>query len=244
MQVLPLDRADPLEEGIATHSSIIVWRIPQIEEPGRLQSIGLQTVRCDWSHLACKHKGEGSYTPGMRSWQASPCPWAEWLEANSIQFSCSVMSDSLQPHELQHARPHCPSPTPGVYPNAYPSSRWCHPTISSSAVPLLLLSSILPSIRVFSNESVPRIRWPSSIGVSGSTSVLSMNTQGWSPLEWTCQIFLQSKGLKSLLQHHSSKASILGCSAFFIVQLSHPYMRTGKTITLTRWTFVGKVSAF
>ena len=80
-----------------------------------------------------------------------------------------------------------------------------------------------------------------SIGVSASATVLPMNIQDWSPLGWTGWISLQSKGLKSLLQHHSSKASVLWCSAFFTVQLSHPYMTTGKTIALTRWTFVGKV---
>ena len=80
-----------------------------------------------------------------------------------------------------------------------------------------------------------------SFGVSASASVLPMNIQDWFPLGWTGWISLQSKGLLSLLQHHSSKASILRCSAFFIVQLSQPYMTTGKTIALTRWTFVGKV---
>ena len=80
-----------------------------------------------------------------------------------------------------------------------------------------------------------------SIGVSASTSVLPMNTHDWFPLGWTCWIYLQSKGLRSLLQHHSSKASLLQCSAFFTVQLSHPYMTTGKTIGLTRRTFVDKV---
>ena len=105
--------------------------------------------------------------------------------------------------------------------------------------PLLLLPSIFPSIRVFSNESALHIRWP-SIGVSASISVLPMNTQDWSPLGWTGWIPLQSKGLSSLLQHHSSKVSILQRSAFFIVQLSHPYMTTGKTIVLTRQTFVAK----
>ena len=106
--------------------------------------------------------------------------------------------------------------------------------------PLLLLPSIFPSIRVFQMSQL----LPSggqSIGASASTSVLPMNTQDWSPLGWTGGISLQSKGLSRVLQHHSSKASILPCSAFFIVQLSHPYMTTGKTITLTRWTFVDKV---
>ena len=106
--------------------------------------------------------------------------------------------------------------------------------------PLLLPSSIFPSIRVFSNESVLHIRWQ-SIGVSTSASVLLMNIQDLSSLGWTGRISLQSKGLSSLLQHHSSKSSILWCSALFMVQLSHPFMTTGKTIALTRWTFVGKV---
>ena len=107
--------------------------------------------------------------------------------------------------------------------------------------PLLLLPSIFPSIRVFSNESALRIRRP-NIGISASTSGPPMNTQNWSPLGWTGWISLQSKKtLKSLLQHHSSKASILRHSAFFTVQLSHTYITTGKTIALTRRTFVDKV---
>ena len=105
--------------------------------------------------------------------------------------------------------------------------------------PLFLLPSIFPSIRVFSSESVLHMRWPN--GVSASASVLPMNTQDWSPLGWTGWISLQSKGLSRVLQHHSSKTSILQCSVFFMAQLSHPYMTTGKTIALTRWTFVGKV---
>ena len=105
--------------------------------------------------------------------------------------------------------------------------------------PLLLLPSISPSIRAFSMSKL--FAWGGqSIGVSAFASVLPMNTQDWSPLGWTGWIFLQSKGLSSL-QHRSSKASIVQCSDFFIVQLSHPYMTTGKTIALTRWTFVGKV---
>ena len=107
--------------------------------------------------------------------------------------------------------------------------------------PLLLLPSIFPSITVFSNESALCIRWPKYWSFSFN-SVLGLNTQDLSPLGWTGWISLQSKGLsRSLLQHHSSKASILQCSAFFIIQLSRPYMTAGKIITLTRWTFVGKV---
>ena len=106
--------------------------------------------------------------------------------------------------------------------------------------PLLLLPSIFPSIRVFSNESA-LTSGGQSIGVSASTSVLPVNIQDQSPLEWTGWISFQSKGLSSLLQHHSSKASIPWHSAFFIVQLAHPSMTTGKTIALTRQTSLGKV---
>ena len=106
--------------------------------------------------------------------------------------------------------------------------------------PLLLPPSIFPSIRVFSNQSLLRIS-SQSIGASASASVLPMNIQGWFSLGWIGWISLQSKGLSSLLQHRSSKVSIIWCSDFFTVQLSHPYMTTGKTIALTRGTFVGKV---
>ena len=157
-----------------------------------------------------------------------------------VQFSCSVMSDSLQPGELKHARPPCPSPTSRVHLNPYPLSRWCHPTISFSIIPFSSCPQSLPASGSFQTSQL-FVSGGQSIGVSASQSVLPINTQDWSPLGWTGWIFLQSKGLSSLLQHHSSKASILLCSAFFIVQLSHPYMTTGKTIALTRWTFVGKV---
>ena len=159
---------------------------------------------------------------------------------SSVQFSHSVVSDSLRPHEPPHTRPPCPSQTPGVYPNPGPSSCWCHPAISSSVV---LFSSCLQSFPASGSFPMSQLSaWDGqNIGVSVSTSVLPMNTQDWSPLGWTGWISFQSKGLKSLLQHHSPKASILLWSAFFTVQLSHPYMTTGKTIALTRWTFVGKV---
>ena len=103
----------------------------------------------------------------------------------------------------------------------------------------LLSPSIFPSIRVFSNESALYIRWPKYWSFSLSISPFN-ECSGLISLRWTGWISLQSKGFKSLLQHHSSKASILRCSAFFTVQLSHPYMTTGKTIALTRWTFVDK----
>ena len=162
----------------------------------------------------------------------------------SVQFSRSVMSDSLWPHESQHARSPCPSPTPRVYSDSCPSSRWCHPAISSSVVPFSSCPQSLPASR--SSPMSQLFTWGGqSIGASASASVLPMNSQDWSPLGWTGWISLQVQGtLKSLIQYHSSKASILLRSAFFTVQLSHPYMTTGKTIALTRWWLRGKKSSW
>ena len=151
------------------------------------------------------------------------------------------MSDSFRPHESQHFRPPCPSLTPGVYPNSCASSWWCHPTTSSSVVHFSSCPQSLPASGSFP-MSQPFTWGGQSIGVSASASVLPMNTQDWSPLEWTGWTSLQSKGLSGVFSNTTvQKASILWCSAFFRVQLSHPYMTTGKTIALTRWTFVGKV---
>ena len=151
------------------------------------------------------------------------------------------MSISLWPHGLQCTRLPCPSLSPGVSSNSCALSQWCHPTISSSVVPF---SSCLQSFPASGSFQMSQFfsSGGQSTGVSASTSVLPINTQDWSPLRWTGWI-LQSKGwiLKSLLQRHSSKASVLRHSAFFIVQLSHPYMTTGKTIALTRRTFADKV---
>ena len=171
-------------------------------------------------------------------------PWGHLalrVTPSSVQFSRSVVSDSLWPHESQHARPPCPSPIPGVHSNSCPLSQWCHPAISSSVVPFSSCPQSPRSIRVFSNESTLFIRWPKywsfsfSIRPSNEYSGLIFFRMDWLDL-------LAFQGtLKSLLQHNSSKASILRHSAFFTVQLSHLYMTTGKTIALTRWTFVGKV---
>ena len=135
------------------------------------------------------------------------------------------------------SQPPCSSPTTRVYSNSRSSSRWYHPTILSCH-PLLLLPSIFP--RVFSNESVLRIRWPKdwsfsfSIGLSNEDSGLISFRMDWLDL-------LAGQGtLKSLLLYHSSKAPILQCSAFFTVQLSHPYMTTGKTIAFTGWILLVK----
>ena len=159
---------------------------------------------------------------------------------SSVQFSHSVMSDSLRPHESQHPRPPCPSPTPGVYSNSCPSSQWCHPGISSSSRPLLLLSPIPPSIRVFSNESTLHMRCPKYWSFSFSIS-LSNEHPGLISLRMDWLDLPAVQGTLKSLQHHNSKASIFQPSAFFIVQLSHPYVTTAKTIALTRRTFVGKV---
>ena len=160
---------------------------------------------------------------------------------SSVQFSHSVVSDSLGPHELQHARPPCPSPTPGVYPNSFPLIQWFHPTISSSVVPF---SSHLQSFPASGSFQMSKLfaSGGQSIGVSASTSVLPINTQDWSPLGWTDWISLQSKGLSRVFSNTTvQKHQFFGAQLFFIVQLSHPYLTTGKTIALTRWTFVSKV---
>ena len=168
----------------------------------------------------------------------------KWVEINqaSVQFSRSVMSNSLRPHELQHARPPCPSPTPEVHPDSCVSSQWCHPAISSSVI---LFSScplppISPSIRGFSNESTLLMRWPKYWSFS-----LSISPSNEHPglvafrMDWLDLLAVQGTH-KSLLQHHNSKASILQRSAFFTVQLSYLSMTTGF-IALTRRTLVGEV---
>ena len=135
------------------------------------------------------------------------------LFVGSVQFSCTVVSDSLRPHELQHARPPCPSPTPGVHPNSCPLSRWCHPTISSFVIRFFSCSQSLPASGSFQMSHL-FTSGGQSIEVSASTSVLPMNTQDWSHLGWTGWISMQSKGLSRVfLQHHSSKESILWCLA-------------------------------
>ena len=175
----------------------------------------------------------------------------------SVQFSHSVVSDSLRPHELQHARPPCPSQTPGVYPNSCPSIQWCHPAISSSVIPIsscpqsLQASASFPVSQLFASggQSIGSF----SFSISPSIEHLGLI---YFRMDWLDLLAVQG-ALKSLLQHHSSKASIFQCSAFlvyvlpkraqrsafFIVQLSHLYMTSGKTTALTRWTFASKVTS-
>ena len=148
------------------------------------------------------------------------------------------MSDSLQPHESQHARPPCPSLTPGVHSNSCLSSRWCNPAICR---PLLFLPPIVPGIRVFSNKSTLCMRWSKYWSFSFKISPSNEHPGLISfRMDWLDLLAVQGTP-KSLLQHHSSKASILPHSAFFTVQLLHPCMTTGKTIALTRRTSIDKV---
>ena len=129
------------------------------------------------------------------------------------QFSLSVLSDSLWPHESQHARPLCPSPTPRVHPNSCALSQWCHPTISSSVVPFSSCPQSLPASGSFPMSQL--VAWGGqSIGVSASPSVLPMNTQDWSPLGWTGWISLQSKGLSRVFSNTTVQKH-----QFFSIQL-------------------------
>ena len=154
------------------------------------------------------------------------------IRLSSVQFSHSVMSDSLRPYESQHFRPPCPSSTPRVYSNSYPSSRWCHPAISSSVIPFSCPQSLPAS---GSSPMSQLFEWGGQSIGSFSFSISPSNEH---PrlisfrMDWLDLLAVQGT-LKSLLQHHSSKASIFQCSALFTVQLSHPYMTTGKTIALT-----------
>ena len=131
-----------------------------------------------------------------------------------VRFSCSVVSDSLRPHELQHTRPPCPSPTPRVYPNSCPLSQWCHPTISSSVIPFSSCLQSFPTSGSF-QMSQTFTSGGQNTGVSASTSVLPMNTQDWSPLGWTGWISLQSKGLSRVFS-----STTVQKNQFFCTQLS------------------------
>ena len=147
------------------------------------------------------------------------------------------MSHSLGPHGLQHTRLPCPSPSPRVCSNSCPLSQWCPSNHLILCGPLLLPPSIFPSIRVFSSESALRIGWPKYWSFSFSISPSSEYSRPISlRMDWLDLLAVQGT-LKGLLQHHSSKASVLQCSAPFIVQLSHPYMTTGKTTAFKKTTY-------
>ena len=158
---------------------------------------------------------------------------------SSVQFSHSVVSNSLQPHEMQHTRPLSITNSQSL-----PKLMSIESVMPSSHLilcrPLLLLPSIPPSIRVFSNESTLHMRWPKYWSFSFSISPSNEHPGLISfRMDWLDLLAVQGT-LKLLFQQHSLKASILWCSAFFIVQLSHSYMTTGKTIALTRWTLLAK----
>ena len=154
------------------------------------------------------------------------------------------MANSLQPHELEHARIPYTLLSHSVCSNSCPLNRWCHPIHLILCHPHFLLPSVFPSIKVFSNELALSISWPKywnfsfSISPSKEYSGLVSFRIGWFDL------FAIQGTLKSLLQHQSSKASILRCSAFFMVQLSHPYMTAGRTTALTRQTIGSRVKAY
>jgi len=183
----------------------------------------------------------------FRSLFLSNCKYF-FYHASSVQFSHSVVSDSLQPHELQHARNRSMPGFPITNSQSPPKPVFIELVKPSNHLilccPLLLLPPIFPSIRVFSNESALHIRWPKYWSFSFNIRPSSERPGLISfRMDWLDLLAVQGT-LKSLLQHHSSKASILRRSAFFTVQLSHPYMTTVKKIALTRWTFVGKVICY
>ena len=195
-------------------------------------------VNAIWMALLDKNRGLQCLT---ESWDPYPLSLSLMYgcQFNSDQLSHSVMSNSLWPHGLQHTRLPCPSWIPRAYSNSCPLSRWCHPTISSSVIPS---SSCLqfPSIRVFLNELVLHIRWPKYWSFSFNINPCN-EYSGMVSFRMDWLDILAVEGIfKSFLQHHSSKASILQHSAFFIVQLSHLYVTNGKTIALPRWTLLAK----
>ena len=237
-------------------------RIPDSNSPGR-KCLGY--IVCDvnrhmltWTLLTLSvnfyrptfHSPRNSISPKVLKFHGTIWYIKICLTYSSVQFSCSAVSNSFRPHELQHARPHYPSPTPRVHSNSCPVSQWCQPAISSSVIPFSC-PTIPPSISLFqwvnsSHEVAKVLEFQFSISPSKEHPGLISFRMDWS------DVLAVQGTLKSLLQHHSSKASIvwhsaffttsiLQRSAFFTVQLSHPYMTTGKTIALTRQSFVGKV---
>ena len=206
-----LGREDSLEKEMATHSSILAWKIPWTEEPGGLQSMGSQE-----SNMI----QQLNHTPSMN------------MDYLFIQFFLISIIRVAHQASLSITNYWSLLKLMSIE-SVMPSNHLilCRP---------LLLHSIFPSIRVFSNESALRIRWPKcwsfSFNINRSNEHLGLISFR---MDWSDLLAVQGT-LQSLLQHHSSKASNL-CSTFFLVHLSHPYLTTGKTIALTRWTFVDKV---
>ena len=162
----------------------------------------------------CIHTGKYSYTfVHLKNKDLNTCFYWK-IVFHSVQFSCSVMSNSLRPHESQHTGPPCPSQTPRVHPNPCPSSHWCHPTISSSVVTFSSCPQSFPASGSFQMSQL-FASGGQSIGVSASASVLPMNIQDWSPLGWTGWISLQSRGLSRV-----SSNTTVQKHQFFSAQLS------------------------
>ena len=210
-------------EGMATHSGILAWRNRTGKEPW---STELQRVRHNWSNLARMHAwlnfGTTTLTTILSfvsyfsvSFSSFVHFFLSFFLQSVSQFSRSVVSDSLRPHESQHIRPPYPPPPPEVYSNSRPLSRWCHPAVSSSVIPFsscpqsLLASVSFPMRQLFASGG-------QSIAVSASASVLPMNTQDWSPSGWTGWISLQCKGLSRVCSNTTVQKH-----QFFSAQLSH-----------------------
>ena len=169
----------------------------------------------DWHLMASGlYAQQGPAVEQLGHWACHPATLSSWRVCScyfsSVQFSCSVMPGSLWPHELQHARPFCPSPTPGVTSNSCPLSRWCHPVFSSSVIPFSSCPQSLPASGSFPMSQL--FEWGGqSIGVSASASVIPMNTQDWSPLEWTGWTSFQSKGLSRVFSNTTVQKHKVSC---------------------------------
>ena len=187
--------------------------------------------------LGWRSSGERNHNPLQYSCLGNPKGREAWRDTVHLLllFSCLVTSNSLGPHGLQHTKLPCPSPSPGAGSNSCPLGQWCYPTLSSCVVLFSsCLPSICPNIRVFSNELAPFIKWPKYCNFSISPSS-EYSGLIYFRIDW---LDLAVQGtLKSLLQHHNSKAPVLQHSAFLMVQLSHPYMTTWKA---TKTTLTGK----
>ena len=200
------------------------WRT---RKPGMLQSTGSQNVRHDgateWTTTMAYYRiriqikiswGEKHIKVKSGKILTMELPFFSSHRFSSVHFSRLVMSNSLRPHEQQHARPPCPSPTPGAHPNSCPLSQWCHPTISSSVVPFSSCPQSFPPSGSFQMSQL-FVSGGQSFGISASTSVLPMNTQDWSPLGWNGWISLQSRGLSRVFSY-----STVQKHQFFSTQLS------------------------
>ena len=200
--------------GCAKAESKGKWMCPLASQPYRNESRNsLPSSTCFvasiFLHLRGGVQGESPLPPEPGCYLSSLL-----LDFSSVQFSCSVVSNSLRPHEPQHARPPCPSPTPRVYSNSCPLSGWCHPTISSSVIPFSSCPQSFPASGSFQMSQLFS-SGGQSIGVSASASVLSTNTQDWSPLGWTGWISLQSKGRSRVFSNTTVQKH-----QFFCTQLS------------------------